>query len=85
MGNPTNPNRVVRVKDLNSFKGKTDGLYATKTNLGNKADKVGTGHGDEIALYNSNGNLKTSGKTLDDLTTTYATDSVCEDIIDELT
>ena len=56
----------------------------TKANVTAKADKVGTGHGDEIALYNSNGNLKTSGKTLDDLTTTYATDSVCEDIIDEL-
>lgn len=31
MGNPTNPNRVVRVKDLDRFKSNTDGLYATKT------------------------------------------------------
>lgn len=30
MGNPTNPNRVVRVKDLDRFKSNTDGLYATK-------------------------------------------------------
>lgn len=30
MGNPTNPNRVLRVKDLNRFKSNTDGLYATK-------------------------------------------------------
>lgn len=31
MGNLTNPNRVVRVKDLDRFKSNTDGLYATKT------------------------------------------------------
>lgn len=31
MANPTNPNRVVRVKDLDRFKSNTDGLYATKT------------------------------------------------------
>ena len=49
MANPTNPNRVVRVKDLNRFKGNTDGLYATKSANSGKADKVGTGHGDEIA------------------------------------
>ena len=66
MANPTNPNRVVRVKDLNRFKGNTDGLYATKTANSGKADKVGTGHGDEIALYNNNGNLKTSDKKLSD-------------------
>ena len=38
MANPTNPNRVVRVKDLNRFKGNTDGLYATKTALQNKSN-----------------------------------------------
>lgn len=42
MGNPTNPNRVVRVKDLNRFKGNTDGLYATKTVINTKADKSNT-------------------------------------------
>lgn len=30
MANPTNPNRSIRVKDLNRFKSKTDALYATK-------------------------------------------------------
>ena len=38
MANPTNPNRVIRVKDLNRFKGNTDGLYATKTALQNKSN-----------------------------------------------
>lgn len=27
MGNPTNPNRVIRVKDLNRFKTKCDVAY----------------------------------------------------------
>lgn len=42
MANPTNPNRVVRVKDLDRFKGNADGLYATQTNVNNKADKSTT-------------------------------------------
>ena len=51
-----------------------------------KADKVsGSNLNNKIALLNSNGNLKSSGVTVDDLTTTYATVATCEDIIDELT
>lgn len=33
MGNPTNPNRVVRVKDLARFKSNADATFATKTEV----------------------------------------------------
>lgn len=41
MGNPTNPNRVVRVKDLNRFKVKNDALYATQAGLDAVEDAIG--------------------------------------------
>ena len=66
MGNPTNPNRVVRVKDLDRFKTKSDASYATAGHYhSEKADKVtGGGTNNHIAALNSNGNLKDSGRTV---------------------
>ena len=66
MANPTNPNRVVRVKDLNRFKTKSDASYATAGHYhSEKADKVtGGGTNNHIAALNSNGNLKDSGRTV---------------------
>ena len=62
----TNPNKLINVQELAYFEGKIGDKYAAKTAVSNKADKVGTGHGDEIALFNNNGNLKTSDKKLSD-------------------
>ena len=62
----TNPNKLINVQELAYFEGKIGDKYAAKTAVSGKADKVGTGHGDEIALYNNNGNLKTSDKKLSD-------------------
>ena len=58
---------------------------ADKSQLSDKADKVsGSNLNNKIALLNSNGNLKSSGVTVDDLTTTYATTATCQAIIDEV-
>lgn len=38
-----------------------DGLYV---NISGKADKVGTGHENEVALYDAEGNLTTNGKKI---------------------
>ena len=77
---------TVAYEKENDEWGYLDTTYARVSNIPNKADKVsGSNLNNKIALLNSNGNLKSSGVTVDDLTTTYATTETCESIIDELT
>ena len=52
--------------------------------VSNKADKVSGATNNHFAALNSNGNLKDSGKSIDDIKP-FATTSVCQDIISELT
>ena len=50
-----------------------------------KADKVsGSGLNNHLAALDADGNLKDSGKSIDDIKA-FATTSVCESIISELT
>ena len=66
--NLTNPNDLVDVSMLDYFKQRTDSEYAPMHHLhSEKADKVGSGHNNELATFNNNGNLKPSGKSADDI------------------
>jgi len=53
MANPTNPNRVVRVKDLDRFKTNGDDHYAQKSELQNLAAEVDvlSSGGDTTTLF----------------------------------
>lgn len=57
----------------------------TIAGTGSKANKVsGSGLNNHLAALDSNGDLKDSGKSADDIKA-FATTSVCESIISELT